>query len=257
MNIKEFVILYLFYFTIPFRMIAILLTYFIAVLIGYICANKKLDQNLLHYSNKFIMKLLSINPIYDVENIESYNRHINSNEKFIVVFNHSSLIEPFLILSLFKNVSYLLSPGLPAYIPFFNIIYKKFNYIYIEKNKTTQQIIDFTNNREKGSGALFIAPGEGRVSDDPDENMISKFRSGAFVGKFPILPIIIKFENNLLDFNFEKGENVLHFIFKMFLKNNHNVKVKVLDMVYPQKEDTVDTFKTNVFNIMSEEFKIL
>lgn len=246
--------LYLHYITIPFRILFIIVTYFILLFILVIINDRNIDNNLIYYANKILMLLLSVNIIYDKDNLEILNKYINSDTKFIIIFNHTNLIEPFLLLSLFKNISFLLNPELPSYLPFFDVIYKKFNFIYTKNGNTTDKIINYTNDRKNGESALAIAPGEGRPSDNPDENNITKFKSGAFVGLLPILPIVIKFEDVFVDYNFDKGEYFLHALLKIFLKQKHNVKVKVLELVHPNKNESINDYKDRIRDIMSKEY---
>ena len=232
--------------------------YFIAVFIAYILGdNYDMDSSIMQVSCKIIMDCLSINLIYDKDNIDIFNKYANSDLKFITIFNHTNLIEPFILLSLFKNISYLLNESIPSFIPFFEIVYKKLKYIYTKKGKTSDIINEYTRNRKNGEGVLFIAPGGGKQSENPDENVITEFKSGAFVGLFPILPIIIKYDDATADCNFDKGEHFLHGFFKVFLKRNRNIKVKVLDLVRPENDETINEFKDRVHNIMSIEYKRL
>lgn len=257
-KIIELFKLYLHYISIPIRILIIFIIYFIAVFIAYILGdNYEIDTFIMISTCKIIMHCLSINLIYEQDNLDIFNNYANSDLKFIAIFNHTNLIEPFILLSLFKKISYLLNYEIPSSIPFFNIVYKKLNYIYTKKGNTTESIIKYTNNRKKGEGVLFIAPGGGKQSENPDENKITEFKSGAFIGLYPILPIIIKYDDDSADCNFDKGEHFLHGFFKVFLKRNRNIKVKVLDLVTPEKNETINDFKERVHNIMSIEYKIL
>jgi predicted CopG family antitoxin len=257
-NFLELFKLYLHYISIPVRILIILIAYFIAVFIACVIGNNyESDTSIMQMTCKLIMCCLSINLIYDEDNLNIFNKYAESDLKFITIFNHTNLIEPFILLSLFKKISYLLNESIPSFIPFFDIVYKKLNYIYTKKGKTSDIIIEYTKNRKKGEGVLFVAPGGGKQSENPDENLITEFKSGAFVGLFPILPIIIKYDDTTADCNFDKGEHFLHGFFKVFLKRNRIIKVKVLDLVRPEKDETINEFKERVHNIMSIEYKKL
>jgi 1-acyl-sn-glycerol-3-phosphate acyltransferase len=202
------------------------------------------------------MRCININKIYDENDINKLNDYVDSDEKFIVIFNHTNLVEPFLLYSVYPKFSIVLNHTIPSTIPFFNIIKEKLNYIYTEKDKTTENIIEYTKNRKKGDSVLMIAPSGGKVSDDPN-NRITKFRSGAFVGKFPILPIVIKFDNNIIDYNHDKGESFIQAVLKIFLHQKYNVKIKVLDMMYPLENEEINDYKDRAHQLMSKEYATL
>ena len=256
-NIIKILKLYFHYISIPFRIIFIILFYFIFILslvfISDISMNKLIFKNL----QKLLMNVLSLNVIYDQDNINLLNKYIYSDTKFIAIYNHTNLIEPFLLFSLFENLSVVLNQFGVSYMPFFDIIYKRFNFIYTKNGETTKKIINYSKNRKCGENVLAIAPGEGKPSENPDENNITTFKSGAFVGMLPILPIIIKFDDKFVDYNFDKGEYLIQAVLKIFLKQKHNVKVKVIDLVYPNKDESIDSFKNRVRDIMTKEYNEL
>jgi hypothetical protein len=249
--------LYFHYISIPFKILFIIICYFICYLLLVIISDINLNKHMFKNWQKLLMNVLSVNIICDNDNINLLNKYIYSDTKFISIYNHTNLIDPFLMFSLFENISVLLNPDIVTYIPFFDIIYKKFNFIYTKNGETTNKIIKYSKNRKAGENVLCIAPGEGKPSENPDENNITTFKSGAFIAMLPILPIIIKFEDSFVDYNFDKGEFLIQAILKIFLKQKHNVKVKVLDLVYPDKDESIDSYKNKVRDIMAKEYSLL
>ena len=127
--------------------------------------------------------------------------------------------------------------------------------IYTSNGKTTEKIIEYTKNRKVGERVLAVAPDGGNCSIDPD-NKVAELKTGAFVGKFPILPIVIKYDkDNYLNFKHELGETLMDCILKGFLYLNHNVKIKVLDMVYPSDDESIIEYKDRVHALISDEYK--
>ena len=87
---------------------------------------------------------------------------------------------------------------------------------------------------------------------------ISEFKSsGAFVNKTKILPIIIKYEDDTLDYNKEFGESLINAYFKLFLVENYKIKIKVGDIIEPDKDESIEQYKNKVYNIMNQEYKEL
>ena len=158
-------------------------------------------------------------------------------------------------MALFDNITFLLNSNLPSYYPFFDKVYKAMNMIYTSNGKTTEKIIEYTKNRKVGERVLAVAPDGGNCSIDPD-NKVAELKTGAFVGKFPILPIVIKYDkDNYLNFKHELGETLMDCILKGFLYLNHNVKIKVLDMVYPSDDESIIEYKDRVHALISDEYK--
>jgi hypothetical protein len=125
--------------------------------------------------------------------------------------------------------------------------------IFVAKGETTAKIIEKVENRKVGDYVLFVAPGSGNTSSIPDN--ITEFRgSGAFAGKFPVLPIIIRYEDESLNHNFDNGESMIHSCLKLFLLNNYKIHIKVGDMTEPTDEETIDEYKTRVYNFMNDEY---
>ena len=77
------------------------------------------------------------------------------------------------------------------------------------------------------------------------------------VNKSKILPIIIKYEDDTLDYNKELGESVIDAYFKLFLVENYKIKIKVGDIINPDKNESIEEYKNRVYNIMNREYKEL
>jgi 1-acyl-sn-glycerol-3-phosphate acyltransferase len=208
----------------------------------------------LYYASNIISKILTINYIYDNDNIKMIDNYVNSDEKILITVNHRSAFDVLLFLSMFKKLSCVIFSEGPDKIPLLSKISKKFKNLCVGKKNTVQKIIEFTNNRKKGDNILIIAPDECRYPDDITECNIAKFRTGAFVPMVPIVPIIIKYEDTRLDYMWENKETLYHAFFKVFLSKDYNIKVKVLDKVCPDENSTIEQYRDKVRKIMSDEY---
>ena len=82
-----------------------------------------------------------------------------------------------------------------------------------------------------------------------DEFKLSKFKTGAFVTLSPILPVIIKFNPYYKDP--KTTEETVSYIVEN--TNNLSYKIKILDPIYPQENDTIESFRDRVYDKMNIE----
>jgi len=85
--------------------------------------------------------------------------------------------------------------------------------------------------------------------DQKNELKLSEFKTGAFVSLKPILPVIIKYNPYFIDYE-NRIDTFLHIITNT---NNLNYKIKILDPIYPQKNDTIESFRDRVYKTMNTE----
>ena len=81
--------------------------------------------------------------------------------------------------------------------------------------------------------------------------------NGAFVHKYPILPIVVKYEDESLHHNHDNGESMLHSCLKLFLVKDYNINIKVCDMVEYKEDETIDEYKDRVYKIMNDTYKAM
>jgi 1-acyl-sn-glycerol-3-phosphate acyltransferase len=243
----------------PFRIALFIIVVFIGFRIGGNLNDREYFRHLLIVFNKVLLLLLSVDVKIDEDDLHKYMLHLYSDRKFLVVFNHTSTVDGFAIMKTFPACSFIMSKlQLTSSINVYNLIGYTQKYhdtigsIFVEKGTTTEKIIQHVQKRKKGDSVLFIAPGAGITPKNPYD--ISEFTgSGAFAGKFPVLPILIKSEDDSLDCH--EGESITHHILKMFLLYDYQVKIKVLDMIEPYDDETIEEFKNRTFSIMNDEYK--
>jgi hypothetical protein len=128
--------------------------------------------------------------------------------------------------------------------------------IFVEKGATSKKIKERVDSRKSGDKILFIAPGSGNTSTIPGS--ITEFTSnGAFVHKYPILPIVVKYEDESLHYNHDNGESMLHSCLKLFLVKDYAINIKVCDMVEYKDDETIEEYKNRVYAIMNETYKAM
>jgi 1-acyl-sn-glycerol-3-phosphate acyltransferase len=201
------------------------------------------------------MYILSFNINISKEDFVKYMEYLYSDKKFICTFNHTTLIDGFVLISAFPRSSYLiLKVIIYTTIGYTDQINDLLGNIFVEKGTTSNKIKERVDNRKSGDKVLFIAPGSGNTSTIPES--ITEFTSnGAFVHKYPILPIVIKYEDESLNYNHDNHESMLHSCLKLFLVRDYNIKIKVCDMVEYEEGETIEAYNSRVYKIMNDTYQ--
>tara|TARA_B110001450_G_scaffold44161_1_gene40705 strand:+ start:710 stop:1471 length:762 start_codon:yes stop_codon:yes gene_type:complete len=245
------------YILIPFKIIFFVILLIIGI---FLLKNTNGDGNvttLIIVFFKFVVHyLMSFNIEISDKDYNKYMKYVYSDEKFICVFNHITTLDGFILLSTFPKMGIVLNKQkVFDYIGYDDGSNSKSGSIFVNEDKksnVTTKIKETIYNRKKGQSALFISP---TYTLPDEENNISKFiKKGAFVSKSKILPIIIKYEDYSIIYNYEH-ENVLASIFKLFLFENYKIKIKIGDMIDPSENESIEEYKERVYHIMNEQYK--
>ena len=245
------------YILIPFKIIFFVILLIIGI---FLLKNTNGDGNvttLIIVFFKFVVHyLMSFNIEISDKDYNKYMKYVYSDEKFICVFNHITTLDGFILLSTFPKMGIVLNKQkVFDYIGYDDGSNSKSGSIFVNEDKksnVTTKIKETIYNRKKGQSVLFISP---TYTLPDEENNISKFiKKGAFVSKSKIMPIIIKYEDYSIIYNYEH-ENVLASIFKLFLFENYKIKIKVCDMIDPSENESIEEYKERVYHIMNEQYK--
>lgn len=239
----------------PFRFILFMIMMIISIHVLQPLTNESnIICGILWFAKTF-MYLLSFNINISKEDLVKYMEYLYSDKKFISTFNHTTLVDGFVLISTFPRSSYLiLKVIIYSVIGYTDKINDLLGNIFVEKGLTSKKIKDRVDNRKSGDKVLFIAPGSGNTSSIPGN--ITEFTSnGAFVHKYPILPIVIKYEDESLHYNHDNGESMLHSCLKLFLVKDYNINIKVCNMVEYAEGETIEEYKGRVFKIMNDTYQ--
>ena len=248
---------FLTYITMPFRFILFTLMMIISI---HVLQPLKNESNIICgilWFAKIFMYLLSFNINISKDDLVKYMEHLYSNKKFICTFNHTTLVDGFVLISTFPRASFLiLKVIIYATIGYTDQINDLLGNIFVEKGITGNKIKVRVDSRNSGDKVLFIAPGSGNTSAIPGS--ITEFSSkGAFVHKYSILPIVVKYEDESLHHNHDNGESMLHSCLKLFLVKDYNINIKVCDMVDYKEDETIDEYKDRVYKLMNDTYKAM
>lgn len=246
------------YILIPFKIIL----FVVLIILGiYILKHTYNDGNittLIIVFYKFVVHcLMSYNIEISDEDYKKYMRYLYSDKKFLCVFNHVSIIDGFVLLSTFPKLGFVLNKHkFYDYIYYDDVTNDKTHSIFVDINKktnVTNKIKQTVDNRISGKPILSISPSNCILPDNIDN--ISKFiKTGAFVNKTKILPILIKFQDCSVIYNYN-NENIFQSFFKLFLLENYNIKIKVGDMINAYENERVEEYRDRVYNIMNQQYK--
>jgi 1-acyl-sn-glycerol-3-phosphate acyltransferase len=258
MSILDYIKLFIHYLFTPIRIILCIITYNVFHKIGEYCDTPSALHMFQLLMGKTLMAIFGFNIEISNEDLVKYSQYLYSDKKLIAVFNHTTVIDGFILMATFERFSaVLLKLSAYKWIGYSDLIHEKYKNIWVEKNKTTSDIIDRVSNRKPGQSILFIAPGSGNVSSDPDH--ITEFKgTGAFAGKFDVLPITMYYEDDSLHHNKDNGESFIHSTLKLFIMhNNYKVKIKVGDLIEYQENESIEEYKQRVYDIMNAQYQAM
>jgi 1-acyl-sn-glycerol-3-phosphate acyltransferase len=194
--------------------------------------------------------------------IKRLNDLVNSDLKFIVVFNHVSLFDGPILKTMFNKLSFVVSDKLGKLIPFLNSFYGSLDLFVVKSGESktqgaANQILEKSLKRKPGEHVIAISPDEMYQPIPPRFN-ISPFKTGAFIGMLPILPIIIRYTDCKIypDYRYDKGEHPIHSLTKKML-DPCNVEVDISDLIYPDKNSTICQYRDKVHSIMEARYEDL
>jgi len=241
----------------PFRFILFMLMMIISIHVLQPLTNESNIICGILWFAKIFMYILSFNINISKEDLVKYMEYLYSDTKFICTFNHTTLIDGFVLISTFPRSSYLiLKVIIYSTIGYTEKIHNQLGNIFVEKGTTSKKIKERVDSRTSGDKILFIAPGSGNTSAIPGS--ITEFTSnGAFVHKYPILPIVVKYEDESLNYNHDNGESMIHSCLKLFLVKDYTINIKVCDMVEYKEGETIEEYKNRVYEIMNETYKAM
>jgi len=258
MGILDYIKLFIHYLTTPIRIIIFIIVCNVFHKIGECCNTPTAFHMFQMLMGKTMMAIFGFNVEISDDDLVRYSQYLYSDEKLIAIFNHSTVMDGHILMATFERFSAVLLK-LPAYkwIGYSDLIHEKSKNIWVEKNKTTNDIIDRVSSRKSGNPILFIAPGSGDVSSNPDN--ITEFNgTGAFVGKFNILPVTIHYEDDSIHHNNDNGESFIHSTLKLFITHyNYKIKIKVGNLIEYEENESIEDYKQRVYNIMNAQYQAM
>jgi 1-acyl-sn-glycerol-3-phosphate acyltransferase len=256
MDILKYIKTFLHYIFTPFRMLLCVIVMNLLHKISEHCDSLTTLYMFALLLGKSMMYLLGVSIEIDEEDLIKYSKYLYSDKKLISVLNHTSLIDGYVLLATFERYSVvLLKNPIYKWLGYSDVVHEKYRNIFVEKNNTTKEIINKVSTRKPGQPILFVAPGSGNTPKNPD-NITEFHGNGAFVGKFSILPVTFRYEDESIHHNQDNGESFIHSTLKLFvLNNNYKIRVKVGDIIDADEKESVDEYKQRVYTIMNKQYQ--
>lgn len=206
---------------------------------------------LFDYNEGIIKRFLeNLNVYGSCEGLEKYYEFKKNHTNGVALFTHTSYFDGIILLNELKEaISFVVLKD--ALILNTYKLAKKWNCLIIEeKQKNTETITKKILERKKNDPLLLIAPAGDKGMIQENEYELCEFRTGAFVSKSPVLPILINYSPHIYC-----TENTDRFKYILSLINREKLyyKVTILDPIFPEENDTIESFKNRVYKKMNEE----
>jgi 1-acyl-sn-glycerol-3-phosphate acyltransferase len=236
-----------------FRII-LLIIIFLVFLIPYLYLN--FDSWWLELMTKLFLKAANFKSV-KANNAKLFKHYINTDKKLIVVANHKCLFDSFVLLNSLQDIGFMLSRKGGNLVPFISAINKKSNSFFYEPNQGTKTLIDKINARKINDNIIVVFADS--MNPIPVGKNIAPFKTGAFQGKFDILPVVIKYKNWTIDptFRWYNGEHPTTGFFKLLLDGKCEVVTDVMDLVSCKENMTVEEYRDYVYNLMDTRYNQL
>ena len=236
-----------------FRLI-LLIIIFIIFLIPYIYLN--FNSWWIKLMTKLFLKVANFKDV-KVNNAKLFKHYLNSDKKLIIVANHKSLFDIFVLLNSLQDIGFMLSRKGGNLVPFISAINKKSNSFFYEPNQGTKTLIDKINARKINDNIIVVFADS--MNPIPVGKNIAPFKTGAFQGKFDILPVVIKYKNWTIDptFRWYNGEHPTTGFFKLLLDGKCEVVADVMDLVSCKENMTVEEYRDYIYNLMDTRYNQL
>ena len=154
---------------------------------------------------------------------------------------------------IFKNIGWIASKNAVKICPLGKLLAKNSQTIIIEKN-ATETLNEKIKNRKANSNLIMIFA-DAMNPILPGYN-IAPFKTGGFVGKFDILPIVIKYKNYTVDptFRWFDGEDYFIGASKIALNDHIDVTLDVMDIQSCESNMSIEEYRDKVYNLMNKRY---
>tara|TARA_B000000477_G_scaffold33759_2_gene28827 strand:- start:1891 stop:2619 length:729 start_codon:yes stop_codon:yes gene_type:complete len=236
-----------------FRII-LLIIIFIIFLIPYLYLN--FGSWWIKLITKLFLKAANFKDV-KVNNAKLFKHYLNSDTKLLIVANHKSLFDIFILLHSLQDIGFMLSKTGGNLLPCINNINIKSNSFFYKPNKGTKTLIEKINARKINDNIIVVFADS--MNPIPVGKNIAPFKTGAFQGKFDILPVVIKYKNATIDptFRWYEGEHPITGFSKVLLDGKCEVVADIMDLVSCQENMTVEEYRDYVYNLMDTRYNQL
>lgn len=188
-----------------------------------------------------ILISLGVHGVSSPEDREKYRKFKQHIDKGVVLFTHPTFFDHIVIMKELNDIPRFVTSSKYMIGSFIKYFARRCNVLQISTqtgSKSSAVISDCISNRKNGEPLLAISPTAG-ISHTTEQETLAVFRTGAFLQKPAILPIIIKYTP------YEPWLSSLtlyDIIMKRLRGRNINYTMKILDVIYPIENETPSDF---------------
>ena len=233
-------------------MIFDILKLIVAILKLIYCTVIALFTYLYDFDSSLMRKVLENFNIYgSIENLDKYYEFKKEHTNGVALFTHTSYLDGIVLATELQEAPSFVCLKKPLEIASIILdIAKKWKCLIIEPNQNNSKVITETIlERNKNDPLLLIAPTGANMGQE-NEFELNEFRTGPFISLSPVLPILISYSPHIYVKNTDT--QIKSFIDILNIEKL-TYKVKILDPIYPDKDDNINSYKNKVYNIMNSE----
>ena len=205
------------------------------------------------YMTNLLLKILNFRNI-KINNAELFKLIKKTDKKVVIIANHKSIFDVFVLLYGLQDIGFMLSKNGGNMLPLINQIKKRSNSFFYEKGMAIPTLNEKIENR-KANDNIIVVFADAMNPILPGYN-IAPFKTGGFVGKFYILPIVIKYKNYTVDptFRWFDGENPYIGFSKIALNDHIDVTLDVMDIQSCESNMSIEEYRDKVYNLMNKRY---
>ena len=237
----------------PVRVLLLLI-----VNIGVVITNVTLDK--LHLNSKELVKKINLSYAQISTRIVGTRIYIDGGEHItdkpcINIANHINLQDHYVLANVQKKSPSFVANKMYNVFPFSSLF--KYTYSIIcdktHRGGTVRKMKDYVN---QGNQITIYPDGCNLI---PEGQLIAPFRSGAFVPKLPIQPIVLRYvSSSNPNMNWEDGKTLTSVFNSYLLDGDIRCYVKVLPLQhYQDSYKSHDDYKDALHSLMTKELKTL
>lgn len=182
---------------------------------------------------------------------ETYERAKATDKPHVVVFNHVTFGDVLLLHNHLDNQMPFVAQRKNLSGPFLHHVANALQCILVPallgERTVTEQICERVTSRKAGQPILAIAP-DGGMPPWPDDGPIAQFRSGAFVPRAPVIPVVLRYfpEPPI----WQRGVSFPQAVWDRLTGPPARAVISVLPPIHVSESESTEEFKARVRNTM-------
>lgn len=182
------------------------------------------------------------------ENIQRFIEFYRNESAGVVLFNHPTFYDYAILIHAFGNYFHIVAAKHNLFFPFNRVAYR-FGAIPIQANTGASQIIKYRiETRQPNTPILTMSP-SGGDSALSHPTRLAPFKTGAFIAKSPVLPIVIRYKPHE---SWKYKRSLLQEMLHRVIGRTIYYEITVLPSMKPFPTETLDEFKNRVKEQMEQ-----